>query len=219
MQMPPAWAKHLEDKGASALAVLWLACVDDMCATYWKHWDPLIETFQNTVQSKRPQPGARAEISHDTSLLSECMQLHSVLHGSIASQFGAFRTQALQLAARMGTGQETPFGKVLRETLSDPDVWCERLATPNVGALRSAQKSLEGLKPDSAALAARAPKALPAAAAALSGAERQVRGLVTQCCVQPVQAMLGGYPEAREWTLVPEQPDMLPMALRGGGGP
>jgi hypothetical protein len=198
--MPSAWAKRLESHGAAQLAVVWLACIDITMSTYWSRWDKLIETFQNTLQSKYPKGGQQMDHTFDASLLNECMQLHSMLHDSLAKHFQDFQREALHHASRMCTIVDSAFGRAVAQKLQDPKVWCDRLAVPSPAALQSAQGSLQGLGTDASMFQSRASQVLPAAIAALGQSEKQVRALVTQCCVQPVHAMLASYSEVQEWT-------------------
>lgn len=195
MQMPPTWARYLEEKGGARLAVVWLACIDATCEAYWKSWDGLVATFQKTVSLKAAAPeGGASDCTYDSALLNECMQLHSVLHDTISAQFLAFQSQVLQLATRMYSSGETPLGRAIAEKLRDD--WCDRLATPSAEALRAAQAAVEGSRPEVGAA--------PLSVAALGKVEQQVRGLVTQCCVQPVLAVLAAYSEAKEWARAEE---------------
>merc|ERR1719436_1454045 len=110
------------------------------------------------------------------------------------------------------TSASSPFGQVLVEKLRDPDEWCDKLATPSAASLRCAHGVLDGAIPTSAALAARASKALPASAASLAGAEKKIRSVVVRCCVQPVAAVLSTYQEQPEWTRADEPCEIAPMA-------
>jgi len=216
LQMPSSWARRLENQGVTQLATVWLACVDVTCAAYWGRWDALIATFQNTLQGKLAASGAHAaDAAFDAALLQECVQLHAILHDGLAPQFTDFRAEVLRLAAQMHAMQDSPFGIAVKEKLSDPKIWCERLAVPSSAALEGAHASLEGTQPDSAAVASRATTALSASTAALAEAEKQVRGLVTQCCVQPVLSMLSTYTDLPEWSRNADAAEALPVA----GGP
>lgn len=204
LNMCGEWQRRVEQQGAGGLAVLWLACVDESCASYWRQWDKLIETFQNTLALKNPREGDTrpTDCVCDTSLLNECMQLHGMLHDSLPAQFSGFQAETLQIAARMrADALDSAFGLATSEKLRDADAWCERLAVPSAIALRSAHGALEGVGPDSAALMARASRALPAASAALAAAEKEVHNLVARCCVQPVSGALAGYSDAPEWAV------------------
>jgi len=201
LELPAVWARRLEDQGAARFAVVWLACVDATCSRYWRGWSKLIGVFQNTLQAALPKEGepVPTECHYDANLLSECMQLHRMLHESLPARFVAFQAEVLAMAARLLACAESAFGDVVKMKLSDPSVWCDKLGIPSADALRNASSALEGASPDSAVLAARATQALPQASAALAGAEKEVRALVVRCCVQPVQMVLGRYAEAQEW--------------------
>mmetsp|Transcript_120625 Transcript_120625/g.303240 ORF Transcript_120625/g.303240 Transcript_120625/m.303240 type:complete len:506 (+) Transcript_120625:914-2431(+) len=214
MQMPATWAKYLEDKGGARLAAVWLACVDATCEAYWQQWDTLVETFQNTL-SQRSREGGASDCTYDTSLLNECMQLHSMLHDTMSTQFLACQLQVIQLAARLRNNADTPLGKAIDEKLrssSGETTWCDRLATPSVEALRLARGALEGLGPESAALPSQAARALPSSAAALAKVETKVRSLVTQCCVLPVSSVLASYAALPDWAKNQDAPDVPLMA-------
>jgi len=215
LQLPGSWARRLEQQGAAQLAALWLACIDETCAWYWKQWEPLIGTFENTLRLKRPKDGeARpVESSFDAALLNECMQLYAVMQGSIRTQFSAFQAEVLQLAAQMQAAPGHPFGQAALAKLRDPDVWCSRLGIPSVASLRNAHSALDGAPPNSAALRARSPTAIPAATASLATADKQMKDLVTQCCVQPVMAVLGTYSDMPDWAKAGE---LEVPALLGG---
>merc|ERR1719245_2015252 len=101
-------------------------------------------------------------------------------------------------------------GQALQQKLRDPKVWCEKLAVPSAAALQSAHEVLEGATPESPALHARTSRALPASVAALEAGEKQVHGVVTQCCVQPVHSVLGTYSETPEWTKADEPAEAAP---------
>jgi hypothetical protein len=214
LQMPATWAKRLETQGVAQLAILWLACVDTTCASYWSRWDKLSETLASTLQSRLrgSQQGGGADMAFDVNLLNECMQLYGVLHDTLAKHFQEFQQDALRLAARMHATVDTAFGHAIAEKLKDPNIWCDQLAVPSAAALQSAVSSLEGLSPDSPALAARAMQALPSASAAFAESEKQVQALVTQCCVQPVQQILANYSEVPAWTKAIDAADALPLA-------
>jgi len=215
MQLPSTWARYLEDKGGSRLVAVWLACVDATCEAYWKKWDALVDTFENTLKS-RASEGSMSDGSIDAGLLNECMQLHSMLHDNISVQFLSCQLHVLQLATRMRESPETPLGRALEEKLRGPDAWCDRLAVPSAEALRGASSLLQGLGPEHVALTTQATKALPLSTAALGKVVGQVRALVTRCCVQPIVTMLSAYAEAHEW-VAQSSSDVLPLA--GGRSP
>jgi len=229
-QMATSWAQRLEQQGIARLAVLWLASVDETCAVYWRQWGALFETFRNTMEQNRTQGsggasdgGASAvECSFDASLLNECMQLHGMLHDSIPLVFATFQDEAVQLAIRMMATSGQAFGSVLEEKLKEPTVWCEQLAVPSAAAVRAAGVVVLGPSAFGSTTAEvgsgvipgpSAGKGLPATAAALAAAEKEARGLVTRCCVQPVTSILAGYPEDPQWTLGADASD-----LPGGAG-
>lgn len=207
LQMPSGWAQRLEQQGGGRLAEAWLACIDETFAWYWKQWDKLFETFQNTLDA-RGRDGA-SEHTLNAALLSECMQLHTLLHDSIPALFVAFKSEMLQHASRLMKLAEPAMSKVLAVKLADPDVWCERLAVPSASSLRSASASVEGLQSEGgASVAGTASLSLQAATGALEDAERRARDLVTQCAVRPVERMLSKYPDEQQWTRVAEAAEL-----------
>lgn len=214
LQLPFAWAQRLEQQGAGRLVEPWLACIDETFASYWKQWDKLFETFQNTLDARGRD--AAIENSLNAALLSDCMQLHSLLHDSIPASFVTFKGDILQHSLRLMNLNEPTMSKVLAVKLADPDVWCERLAVPSIASLRNAHTSVDGLflSDGSALVAGRAPLALQAATAALADAERRARDLVTQCAVRPVERLLAKYPEEQQWT---RAADPSEMELVAGG--
>eukprot|EP00929_Paragymnodinium_shiwhaense_P051567 TRINITY_DN25930_c0_g2_i1.p1 TRINITY_DN25930_c0_g2~~TRINITY_DN25930_c0_g2_i1.p1 ORF type:complete len:508 (+),score=162.21 TRINITY_DN25930_c0_g2_i1:94-1524(+) len=209
LQMANSWSQRLEQQGLSGLAVPWLACVDETCAMFWKVWDKLFETFRSTIAQKHggreggsPEAGSFSS-GFDAALLNECMQLHGLLHDSIPASFGSFRTEALRTTGRLAASDDQAFGRAISLKLQGAgDAWCERLGVPSVAALKAAYASVAGVgagaMPPSAGLEAPA-SILPAASKALAAAEKEARDIVTKCCVQPVAAILAGYPEEPQW--------------------
>jgi len=213
LQMGSTWAQRLEQQGIGRLAIAWLACVDETCAGYWRQWASLFDTFKNTMDQSANAAVPFSECTYDAALLNECMQLHGMLHDSLPVSFATFQSEVLQLATRMATASTEAgspvFGRVVAEKLRDPAVWCDRLAVPSVPALQTARTAVLGGSSSSSAAApsAEVGKAatvkvgLPASSAALGAAEKEARGLVTRCCVQPVSVVLVGYSEEPHWTI------------------
>lgn len=173
------------------MAAIWLGCVDTVCAEYWQRWNVLVDTFRNTLRAKL------SSATFDATLLGSCLQLHAVLHSGIAERFTAVQAEVLQAALQMRRAEQSPFSVALEQKLQNPAEWCERFALLPAEALKNSHAAVQG---DDATLAAGGGRPLPAASVALEEIERQVKGLVTQCCVQPVQAILVGYPNSPEWT-------------------
>jgi len=206
LQLPTTWARRLEQQGATQLTASWLACVDEACTGFWRRWDTLIDTFQNTLAARSGTQAA--DSPYDPSLLNECMQLHSILHDALPTHFAASRAEVFQLATRMYTANKSPFGWALSEKLSDSAKWCNRVGIPSVAALQGAQTALESSPPDMS-------QVLPESAKALAAAETKVRGLVTQCCVKPVSNILSTYQEGSHWSRNSDEPleagSLLPL--------
>jgi hypothetical protein len=204
LQMPHSWAQRLEQQGLAKLAAPWLACVDETCASFWRNWDKLFETFLNTMdqagaQDKRAD--GSMECTYDASLLNECMQLHGMLHDSIPVALAAFQGEVVQLAVRMAASTEPAFSVAIAAKLADPAVWCARLAIPSEKALEAARVTVLGGGGMVGLAGSSGP--LPATSAALATAEREARAIVTRCCMQPVNALLAGYPDEAQWTTEP----------------
>eukprot|EP00930_Biecheleria_cincta_P040940 TRINITY_DN28035_c0_g1_i1.p1 TRINITY_DN28035_c0_g1~~TRINITY_DN28035_c0_g1_i1.p1 ORF type:complete len:805 (+),score=210.63 TRINITY_DN28035_c0_g1_i1:23-2437(+) len=196
LQMSSTWARRLEQQGAAQLAVPWLACVDEANSSYWRQWDRLIGTFQNTLQLKRSQDTGDGAAGYDSALLQECMQLHRILHDSLPSKFAAFQAETLQHVKNMQSSMSGPgLSDAFREKMRSPDVWCNRLAIPSAASLRAAADAVDRATTD-------ASQALSASSAALAKAEQEVRKLVTQCCALPVANILKAYPDMQEWTRI-----------------
>lgn len=200
--LPTTWARKAKDAGLARLAAIWLGCVDTVCAEYWQRWNVLVDTFKNTLRAKLPregaaQPAGGAAATFDATLLGSCLQLHAVLHSGIAERFVAVQGEVLQAALQMRNAEQSAFSVALEQKLHNPAEWCERFASLPAEALKHAHSVVQD---DDPTIATGGGRTLPAAAAALAEIERQVKGLVTQCCVQPVQAILAGYHKADEWT-------------------
>ncbi|CAJ1410396.1 unnamed protein product [Effrenium voratum] len=193
LQMPSTWSRRLESQGASQLAVPWLAAVDEANAAYWRQWDRLIDTFDNTLKARSQEASAAGNTTgFDPSFLQEVMQLHQVLHDDLPAKFASFQADTMQQVGRLRSSQsESAFSTVLKEKMKDPR-WCALLGIPSEASLRSAADFIEGSAGTSGVL--------PAAAAALARAEAKVRGVVTRCCAEPVSKILRAYPEMQEWT-------------------
>eukprot|EP00435_Cladocopium_sp_Y103_P004151 s2665_g1.t1 len=192
LQMPSTWSRRLESQGAAQLAVPWLACVDEANAAYWRQWEKLVGIFDNTLKHRSAEAANSGASGFDSAFLQEVMQLHSVLHDNLQSKFTTFQADVMQQVGQLRfDGESSAFGMVLKEKMKDPQ-WPFQLGIPSESSLRSAADFIEGSASSGV---------LPAAAAALSRVENQVREVVTRCCAEPVVRILKDYPEMPEWNL------------------
>lgn len=192
LQMPSTWSRRLESQGAAQLAVPWLACVDEANAAYWRQWEKLVGIFDNTLKHRSAEAASSGASGFDSAFLQEVMQLHSVLHDNLQQKFTTFQADVMQQVGQLRfDSKSSAFGMVLKEKMKDPQ-WPSQLGIPSESSLRSAADFIEGSASSGV---------LPAAAAALSRVENQVREVVCRCCAEPVMRILKDYPEMPEWNL------------------